>query len=83
MAEHPECPDLLNELSDYIDGVAREEICTAIEEHMAVCPDCRILVDTLRKTIYLYRNQEAHQILPEDIRQRLFAKLDLQDYLNP
>lgn len=83
MARHAECPDLLDELSDYIDGVAREEICAAIEAHMAICPDCRILVDTLRKTIYLFRQREEQQALPEEIRRRLYVKLDLQDYLEP
>jgi predicted anti-sigma-YlaC factor YlaD len=81
MSEHLNCGEMLYSLSDYIDGEAKEAICAAIEAHMAECPDCRIMVDTLRQTIHLYRQQEQKLDLPEDVRTRLFYTLDLNDWV--
>jgi len=73
------CPELIHELSDYIDGVAAPEICAEIERHLHDCPDCKVMVDTLEKTITLYREREEDAKLPEDVRKRLFLVLDLSD----
>ena len=81
MSEHLNCGEMLYGLSDYIDGEAKEAICAAIEAHMAECPDCRIMVDTLRQTIHLYRQQEQQLDLPEDVRTRLFYTHDLNDWV--
>ncbi|MGQ9832620.1 MAG: anti-sigma factor family protein [Candidatus Villigracilaceae bacterium] len=79
---HPQfnCDDLLGSLSDYLDGEAQEEICRAIEAHMAECPNCRIIVDTLKKTIYLVHATAAPK-LPNDVRERLYQTLKLDDFL--
>jgi predicted anti-sigma-YlaC factor YlaD len=71
------CPELINELSDYLDGVAAPEICAEIERHLQECPDCKVMVDTLEKTISLYREREGDTELPEDVRKRLYRVLDL------
>jgi predicted anti-sigma-YlaC factor YlaD len=75
------CPELFPELSDFIDGTAGAEICAEIEKHMAECPDCRIMVDTLKKTIYLYRSREEQLELPDGLRERLFTSLQLEDLI--
>lgn len=46
---------MLEQLSDYLDDGARAELCRAIEAHMKGCPDCKVYVDTVRKTIWLYQ----------------------------
>ena len=50
------CKEVLDQLSEYVDAEAREELCRAIEEHLARCHGCRIEVDTVRKTILLYHD---------------------------
>ncbi|MBK8619062.1 MAG: zf-HC2 domain-containing protein [Anaerolineales bacterium] len=50
---HSNCASLLGSLSDYIDGELGAELCRQIEKHIAECEDCRIVVDTTRKTIDL------------------------------
>jgi predicted anti-sigma-YlaC factor YlaD len=50
-----DCNDVLEQLSDYLDDEAREELCRAIEAHLSRCRDCRLEVDTVRKTIVLYQ----------------------------
>jgi len=51
-----DCNEVLEQLADYLDEEAREELCHAIEQHLAHCHDCQIQVDTLKKTIVLYQN---------------------------
>lgn len=75
-----DCHDLLGSLSDYLDGEARQELCRTIEAHIAECPNCRIVVDTLKKTIYLV-HATATPELPNDVRERLYQTLELDDFL--
>jgi len=79
MSEHPSCHEMLEGISDYVDGSARQSLCEEIERHMEDCPDCRVVVDTLKKTIYLYRQQDETVQMPSDARQRLFRSLRLDD----
>jgi predicted anti-sigma-YlaC factor YlaD len=82
MNEHKNCQELLDSLSDYVDGILRQELCAEIETHMSSCENCRIVVDTLRKTINLYQTTADPPTLPEDVRKRLFHRLSLDDYID-
>ena len=81
MKEHKECRYLLDSLSDYIDGSLSSELCDEIERHMTNCEDCRIVVDSIRKTIYLYHETAVPQKVPDDVRARLYQRLDLEEFL--
>ena len=81
--DHAQCRQLLASLSDYVDGDLADEICAEIERHMAGCERCRIVVDTLRKTVELYHTlADAPAALPADVRQRLFFRLDLEQFVH-
>ena len=71
------CKDLLGELSDYIDGELESRLCAEIEAHMRDCRDCQVMVDTLRKTVVVYRRHGKVE-MPPDVRSRLYAVLDLE-----
>jgi predicted anti-sigma-YlaC factor YlaD len=77
----PQCKQLLGSLSEYIDGDLQAELCAAIEEHLKDCDNCRIVVNTLRRTVELYEQTAKPAELPEGVRERLFFKLQLADYL--
>ncbi len=78
--EHEHCRHQLDELSDYLDGTASAEMCAEIERHLADCADCRVVVDTLRRTIELYHTLPAPE-LPVAARERLYKSLDLAQFL--
>lgn len=80
---HGHCHDLLGSLSDYIDGAAGEQICSEIERHLAECENCRVVVDSLRKTVYLYQVIDETVNMPSAVRQRLFHCLDLDEFFQP
>jgi anti-sigma factor (TIGR02949 family) len=74
------CQDILQSLSEYIDGELEARLCSEIEAHIASCPDCKIVVDTLKKTIRLYQISGREIQVPEDVQKRLYSRLNLDDY---
>ena len=81
-SDHFTCKSLLGLLSDYVDGDLSEELCQDIERHAAECQNCRIVVDTLRKTIFLYHESAAETAeVSGATREKLFKTLNLEDYL--
>ena len=76
------CQHLLDDLSDYLDGEAVAEVCAEIERHLAGCVDCRVMVDTLRKTVAVYRDLPQPE-LPAEARRRLYTSLDLAEFITP
>lgn len=84
MSEHvhtPHCKQLLGNLSEYIDGDLQAELCAEIEAHLKDCENCRIVINTLRKTVELYKQTGEQVELPNSVRERLYRKLNLNDYL--
>jgi len=78
----PQCHDLLGNLSEFIDGTLKEELCDQIRQHMEGCENCRIVVDTLRKTVNLYQATSAQPpVVPAEVRERLFHSLALDEFL--
>lgn len=71
------CKEILGSLSDYIDGELEACLCAEIEAHLRECPDCEVMVDTLNKTVVLYRTHGQAEV-PADVQARLYAVLDLE-----
>jgi predicted anti-sigma-YlaC factor YlaD len=68
------CKGVIRELSSYLDGDLETAILTDLEVHLKRCEDCRLIVDTTRKTIEIYCKAEPVP-LPEDVRIRLHETL--------
>jgi Predicted transmembrane transcriptional regulator (anti-sigma factor) len=68
------CEDLLKAISDYIDGEIDPSICEELEKHLQDCDPCKIVVDTVRKTILLYKGTELYE-LPYEVKERLHKLL--------
>jgi len=81
MHRHEDCRQLLSSLSEFVDGELQQELCDEIESHMDDCENCRVVVDTLRKTIFLYQTTSDPATVPDDVRQRLYHRLDLDEFL--
>ena len=79
--DHFNCKALLGSLCDYLDGSLSDELCQEIDRHLCECEDCRIVVDSLHKTISLYHKSAEDAEVPGGVRERLFRVLNLEDYL--
>lgn len=78
---HSDCHAILTTISEYVDGTLNETFCEELERHLAECKNCTVVVDTLRKTILLYRKtaEETTQ-MPGIVRERLYRTLNLEDF---
>jgi anti-sigma factor (TIGR02949 family) len=79
---HQNCDELLGSLSAYIDGELSPELCHELEKHLADCDNCRVVLNTTKRTIDLVQDPVEKSDLPEDVRERLFKRLKLDDFLN-
>ncbi len=76
-----DCSRVLTHLNDYIDHQLSPELCEELEAHLAQCDNCRVVFDTLNKTLYLvHQLRETPSELPETVAYRLFAVMNLQQF---
>lgn len=71
------CKTLLTELCDFLDGGLDPAALQELQTHLDHCKDCRVLVDTTRKTIEIFCNTDPVP-LPQSLRERLNAALEQQ-----
>ncbi len=64
------CQDILKGLSEYIEGELDAKLCEELECHMEDCQPCLIFVNTLKKTISLYKYASSEP-LPKEVHLRL------------
>lgn len=69
------CQEVVDQLWEYLDDDARQELCRQIDEHIGDCSHCRVEVDSLRRTISLYRVEE-NVCTPVRLSERLKNALD-------
>lgn len=68
------CEEVLENLSCYLDGDGSEEVRRALEEHIAQCRRCHVVVDTTRKTLRIVTDVEPFGV-PLAVSARLYARL--------
>lgn len=78
---HKGCEHLLGSLSAYLDGELEEQLCAELERHLEGCENCQVVVDTLRRTVSLYKVTSSETTMPDEVRQRLYHRLELDDFL--
>jgi anti-sigma factor RsiW len=64
------CTEFLQELTDYLDGKITDNLRMELDEHLHWCHECHVVMDTTKKTIEIYRDNELYE-LPESLRTRL------------
>jgi anti-sigma factor RsiW len=73
------CRELIDFLSDYLDGDLPLPERAAFEEHMRVCPECRSYVESFKQTIELGRaalrrlDDEAPPEVPQSLVNAILA----------
>ncbi len=78
--KHPHhCKELVKQISDYLDGELKGQYLEALESHLEGCTDCQNEVNSMKKTIELFQIVEENDSIPDDVRQRLFRCLELDD----
>ena len=68
------CKEFLQELNEFLDETADQELRARLHAHVTECPNCFVIFDTTRKTLRVYKGVEPQQI-PDDVHQRLMTAL--------
>lgn len=64
------CTEFLRELTDYLDGNINDSLKAELDEHLHWCHECHVVLNTTKKTIEIYRDNQIYE-LPEPLRNRL------------
>lgn len=70
-----DCFKYISNLCDYLDGELGPELCKQIETHLGECPDCKVMLDTLRQTVKICREDGRCEELPEELSRRINVRL--------
>lgn len=70
-----DCKQVLDNLSDYIDGEGSGELRRAIELHLSRCGRCRVVFDTTGKMLKIVLDVDPFEV-PLGVSARLYAKLE-------
>lgn len=68
------CQDIINELSNFIDGELDGAMKLDLERHLEDCHECKMIVDQTKKTIEIFCDCQPIE-LPGDVRNRLHEAL--------
>jgi anti-sigma factor RsiW len=68
------CEDMLKMLNEYIDGEIDPGVCEEFETHLKGCDPCQVVIDNIRRTITLYKEDKVFEI-PLTFRTRLHSAL--------
>jgi len=69
-----DCKQVRAELSNYLDEEVSLEVKAAVEDHLARCGCCKVIFDTLKKTLTIVGDTDIFAI-PLEVSTRLHAKL--------
>ena len=72
MAEHVTCQEVVELVTDYVEGALDREETTLVEQHLNFCDGCDWYVDQIRTTIETVGRVEPEQVPPE-MRDRLLT----------
>ena len=70
------CEEVLAELANYMDEDVTAELRTQIQEHLRMCRNCTVLVNTTRRTVTVVADHYV-SALPKGVSERLIERLGL------
>ena len=79
VSDHKTCLDILGQVNAYIDGELDPTLCRHLEAHIDTCADCRVVFETLKKTIELCQKNVKQATLPQNIKKRVFDVIAAED----
>jgi len=70
------CKDVYLYICDNLDAKLNSAKCREVRKHLSACPDCSAYLDSVKKTVYLYRSAPSPDV-PSAAHERLFSNIDL------
>ena len=73
------CQELVEALTDYLDGTLDAHDRARLEAHLAVCDDCQVYLEQFKTTIVLVDNAKAPEMSSE-LRNNLLRAFRTHDF---
>jgi hypothetical protein len=70
------CKPFVERLCEALGEDLGSPLCRELKDHVEGCPDCALQIDTVRRTVEVYRAMPDERV-PSDMQSRLLAKLNL------
>lgn len=71
------CKDVFNYICDKLDADLNSPKCRSIKKHIDDCPNCITYLDSLKKTILLYKVYPEVKA-PKGVIKEIFARLEIE-----
>jgi len=68
------CADLMAEIGNYLEDDVAEQVRRQLEDHLAHCQTCTVLVDSTRKTLKIVTDTGSFD-LPDDASKPITAQI--------
>jgi len=72
------CTEVVEHICEHLDSDLDQKKCREIKQHIKNCPNCYAYLDSMKKTVHLYRIEKTPSV-PKRLRTELFAILKLSD----
>ena len=69
------CDKFLDEMSEFLDENVHGGLRQELEDHVAQCPNCWVMLDTTKKTLKIYKGLELEP-LSDSLKSRLMAAVE-------
>ncbi len=70
------CKEAYLHICDNLDADLDSDKCRKVRKHLASCPDCTALLDSVKKTVSLYKNAPNPGV-PSAAHKRLFKTIEI------
>lgn len=70
---------MVEQICDFMGEDIDSPACKEVADHLKICPTCKVYFDTVKKTVTLCRDMDGDQKIPEDVSNRLYKVLNLDE----
>ena len=71
--------DVYKQICDFMGEDLDAPACQEVADHLESCPNCKVYLDTVKKTVTICQEVEQEKEMPEDVKNRLFHVLKLDE----
>ena len=69
--------EVYKQICDFMGEDLDTPVCKEVAEHLESCPNCKVYLDTVKKTVTICQETEKEKEIPQDIKNRLFKILNI------
>ncbi len=70
---------VIKQICDLIGGDLDDSSCRDVLEHLNNCPTCKVYYDTIKKTVFLCKENDCPEELSDEAEERLMRVLNLEE----